>query len=99
MQEDNAHAYFDLKKTGTELSIRPCCSGDRFVPFGMRGSKLVSDLLTDLKLPATEKERQLVLTSGERIAWVVGRRSSNEFRIDEGTTKVLEMQVIKSMQE
>ncbi len=93
MQKDSRHAYFDIRKTGTDLAIRTIRQGDRLIPFGMRGSKLVSDLLTDLKVSLQEKSRQLVMTCGERIAWVIGRRTSNEFRIDDSTAGILEMQL------
>lgn len=46
--------------------------GDRFTPFGMRGSKLLSDYMTDRKMSIIEKEQQLVVTDAKgRIVWVV----------------------------
>lgn len=83
-------AYFDKAKLGDRpVSVRLAHTGDRFVPFGMTQSKLVSDFLTDQKATRFEKERQEVLLCGEEIAWVVGRRSSNLFRVDSGTKTVL----------
>ena len=65
-------------------------SGDRLVPFGMRGTKLVSDLLTDSKLPLPARQRQLVLADGSgRVVWVVGLRSDNRFRIAPDTRQAL----------
>jgi tRNA(Ile)-lysidine synthase len=56
----------------------------------MKGKrKLLSDYLTDLKLNLFEKERQLLLMDGEEIAWVVNRRSSELYRIDETTRRVI----------
>ena len=53
----------------------------------MKGKKkLVSDYMTDVKMNRFEKERQQLLISGKDIAWVIGRRSSDKFRIDENTT-------------
>ena len=64
-------------------------TGDKFRPFGMKGSKLVSDLLTDQKINILEKKRQLVVCDDERILWVVGRRASDECKVTSSTTKVI----------
>lgn len=64
--------------------------GDTFAPFGMGGKrKLLSDFLTDLKLNLFEKERQPLLMDGEEIVWVVGRRSSELYRVDSQTKRVI----------
>lgn len=77
------------------LCLRRVWQGDRFVPFGMRGSKLVSDFLTDRKLNIIEKERQLCLTDAEgNIVWLVGLRVSNRNRITDSTKKVLRVHYI-----
>lgn len=77
------------------LCLRRVRQGDRFVPFGMRGSKLVSDFLTDRKQNIIEKERQLCLTDAEgNIVWLVGLRVSNRNRITDSTKKVLRVHYI-----
>ena len=82
-------AYMDAAKVKGEECLRLAQQGDRFRPFGMKGEKLVSDFLTDLKLNRRDKERQYVWVCGGEIAWVVGRRSSETFRVDERTREVL----------
>lgn len=86
-------AYFDADKLAAPLTLRPVRAGDRFQPFGMAGTKLVSDFLTDAKVARTDKARQLVLCCGDEIAWLVGRRSSERFRIDASTSTIVEMRV------
>lgn len=74
------------------LTLRPVKEGDRFVPFGMTGSKLISDYLTDLKVNLFEKRRQLVITDNkETIVWLVGRRTDNRLRVSENTTSMLKI--------
>ena len=90
-----AHAYLDLSKCGTKATIRHYRQGDSLVPFGMKGRKLVSDLLTDLKKSKIDKNRQLILEFNGTIAWVVGLRSSEEFKVDEKTQKVLHLTIDK----
>lgn len=88
IRPDRKTAYFDADKLTLPLSLRKVQTGDKFVPFGMKGQKKVSDYLTDRKMSVTQKERQWVLCSGDDIAWLVGERSDNRFRIGPKTQKV-----------
>ena len=72
---------FDASRISEPLTLRHPRQGDRFAPFGMRGSKLLSDFYTDIKLPHTEKAKQWALCHGEDIVWVVGLRSSERYRL------------------
>ncbi|MBQ8867447.1 MAG: tRNA lysidine(34) synthetase TilS [Bacteroidaceae bacterium] len=86
-------ATLDASCVEFPLTVRPWRQGDKFAPFGMKGrKKLVSDLLTDLKLSRFEKEKQLVVTDArDRILWVVGRRTDERARVTEQTREVVEM--------
>ena len=86
--------WMDLDKVEFPLTVRTLRKGDRFVPFGMRGVKLVSDFLTDLKKNVFEKEKQLLVCSGDKIAWVVGERSDERFRVTEHTRHVLSIRLL-----
>lgn len=86
---DGATVCFDLEKLALPLTFRTVRDGDRFQPFGMSGSRLLSDFLTDRKLSLFEKEQQLVVLSGDRIAWVVGLRAAAGFEVDEHTRHVM----------
>lgn len=91
------YAYFDAGQLQSKkLYLRHIQRGDRFWPFGMKGTRLVSDLLTDLKYSVFEKERQLVLCADDDIIWVVGCRSSQLFRVTETTKDVLILHVTKA---
>lgn len=82
-------AYFDYDKIKFPLTVRKWKEGDRFMPFGMQGSKLVSDLLIDEKVDRFKKEKVYVMESDDKISWVVGYRASNLFKVDDNTTKIL----------
>lgn len=69
----------------SSITIRRWRQGDRFIPFGMKGSKLVSDYLTDIKINTAERERQLVAVCGNDIIWVIGHRTDNRYRITSKT--------------
>ena len=91
-------ATFDSATVEFPLTIRPVQTADRFCPFGMKGHKLVSDFLTDLKLSVFEKRRQLVITDrhGE-ILWVVGRRIDNRFKVTKQTSSILRITLAKTL--
>lgn len=75
------------------LLLRRVRAADRFVPFGMTGTKLVSDFLTDRKLSVIDKQRQFVLLDADgRVVWLVGRRPDNRFRITGTTVKALRLE-------
>lgn len=86
---DKHIVWLDLDKLEFPLVIRTTKKADRFMPFGMKGMKLVSDFLTDIKKNVFEKEKQLLLCSGDKIAWVIGERPDERFRITEQTQHVL----------
>lgn len=81
MLKESNYAHFDFDKLRFPLIIRKWKTGDRFIPFGMKGSKLVSDYLIDEKVDRFEKENIYVLLSAGKIAWIIGYRISDEFRI------------------
>lgn len=80
------------------LFLRVWQDGDRFVPFGLSGSKLVSDVLTDDKSPPSERGGTLVLCSGNVILWVVGFRLAEEARICSSTKRAVRLRWIPSSQ-
>lgn len=89
ISHQKTHAYFDADKVKGRLVVRLTKPGDKFRPFGMKGQKLISDLLTDLKVNRIEKERQLVVCDDEHILWVVGRRASEDCRVTSSTNKII----------
>ena len=85
---DSAVACFDADRLVFPLTIRPWQPADRFRPLGMRGTKLVSNLLNDLKLTRTEREQTAVLLSEKQIVWVIGRRMAHEYRVTDATRRI-----------
>ena len=72
----------DANRFSGTLTLRHPVEGDRFKPFGMKGTKLLSDFYTDIKLPRTEKSRQWLLCHGNDILWTIGKRSSELCRLN-----------------
>ena len=84
-------ATLDAQKVAFPLTVRRVEEGDRMQPYGMRGSKLLSDLMTDCKLSLFDKRRQLVVVDAQGVViWAVGLRVSQQVAVTDHTSEVLE---------
>ena len=77
------------------VTIRPWHYGDWFIPFGMKGRKLVSDYLTDSKISVAHRELQLVATHKNNIIWLLGHRTDNRYRVTPQTNLQLIFTLLK----
>ncbi len=91
---DSNVAYVDFSLLSFPLKLRNPAEGDYFVPFGMSGKKKISDFLTDLKIPRNEKKNTWLITSDNKIVWVMGFRTDNRFRVKTTTRKVLKIKFL-----
>ena len=71
--------------------------GDRFRPLGMTGTKKVSDVLTDAKVPPHRRAATMVLVSGDQIVWVVGLRLAHDVRVRPETKRLAKFTYIQRM--
>lgn len=95
------NSRFIMSQTGCEFvsievenptfTLRPWKNGDKFKPLGMKNFKKVSDFLTDLKIPASQKQEQLVLTYRNQIIWVVGLRIDDRYKITSQTKRAIKL--------
>lgn len=93
--KDRFVKYFDYDKILGGLYIRNRRDGDRFVPYGMKGSKKIKDYFIDEKIPKEKRDRIPLITDEEKILWVVGYRTSDLFKITDNTKKVLMIKLMK----
>ena len=70
---------------GRKIIVRPWKAADWFIPFGMKGRKLVSDFLTDIKTGSAQRPGQLVATVNNDIIWVLGQRTDDRYRVSTQT--------------
>ncbi len=91
-----AIACLDLDRLNFPLILRKWQHGDYFYPLGMDQMKKVSDFFIDNKIPVPVKERTWILTSGNKIVWIMGLRIDNRFRITDKTRRVIRMQLYEN---
>lgn len=86
-------AVIDAEKVSFPLLLRTPMAGDRFQPFGMKGSRLVSDFLTDRHLSSLARQRQLLLTDAHGIVWVAGQRIDERVKVTADTTRIIRVKI------
>ena len=86
---DGNLAYFDSEILGHKLTLHHWRQGDRFRPFGMKGSKKLSDYFNDNKFSLLDKRRAWLLCASDTILWLVGHRAADAFRVTPATRQVV----------
>lgn len=87
-------ALFDATQVSWPLVLRHWQKGDYFIPLGMNGMKKLSDFFTDEKFSLPQKENTWLLTSGDRIMWIIGHRIDNRFKLTGATRKVIQVTLL-----
>jgi len=77
------------------LLVRKWDQGDRFIPLGMRRSKLVSDYLTDRKIGYPERKEIRLLLNGREIVAILGIQISNHYRVQPYSEKIYHLKLMK----
>jgi len=90
---DSNIACLDFDKLSFPLVIRKWNKGEYFQPLGLKGYKKLSDFFIDEKLSIPEKENLWVLYSSEKVAWVMGYRIDDRFKITPATRKIYQLKI------
>ncbi len=85
-------AYLDWERLIPPFVLRHRRNKDRFMPLGLLGSKSLADFLMDAKVPKMARDEIFLLTSKNRIAWVIGHRIDDRFKVTSQTKEVLKIQ-------
>lgn len=88
---DANRAFFslDILEGNPTFELRTPLVGDRIAPFGMKGTKLLSDLLKDLHLTSAQRRVAPVVTRNGVIIWMPGIRHSSHFSVKPDAEKIL----------
>ncbi|MFO7827152.1 MAG: tRNA lysidine(34) synthetase TilS [Bacteroidales bacterium] len=92
IKTDKNIAQLDYHKLEFPLTLRKWNKGDYFMPLGMKNLKKLSDFFIDNKISIADKENIWILESGNKIAWIVGMRIDERFKITDTTSQILEIE-------
>jgi len=93
---DAHEAWLDFDTLEMPLTVRGREEGEVWQPLGMAGhSQKISDFFINEKVPAHLRDLWPLVCSGEQIAWVVGMRPSEVFKVTRATQRVLELRLIR----
>jgi len=92
-ETSNNTIYVDKDLLQFPLELRLWKAGDTFQPLGMTGKKKISKYLKDEKASLVEKENTWVLTTGNKVVWVVGKRADERFKVKNTTKTILKVTV------
>lgn len=81
--------FFDLDSLKFPLTLRSRLKGERMQPFGMQGSKKISDLLVDAHIAVSEKDTYPVFADAGGILGVPDIRRSAMAPVQENTHTIL----------
>lgn len=76
-----------------EFTIRRWKKGDRIAPFGMRGTKKLSDIFSDAHLSIIDKQSKWILTRNDEILWIIGMRASRHFPVTESSSMIIRLSI------
>jgi len=93
LNQNNLTRYFDLDKINNNISIRSRNNGDKIIPLGMSGSKKLKDIFIDMKIPKEERDIIPILCFDEKIAWIIGIRTSEEHKLTSKSKNILKVVV------
>lgn len=85
-------AWLDADQLQLPIRLRHWQPGDSFCPLGLGGKhQKLQDFFSNIKLSRLEKERVWLLESGGKIAWVVGIRLDERFKVTAATKSFLRL--------
>jgi tRNA(Ile)-lysidine synthase len=94
--DNERRAYLDAAKLRFPLLVRNRRAGDRYQPLGAPGRKKLKEIMRARGIPVSERERQPVFLSGDRIVWVLGLPVAEAFKVTSRTKEIFIIEIISS---
>ena len=88
--DDTYTKWMDYAKMSDDLCLRTRKSGDYLV-INKRGNEgNLKNYMINEKIPKSERDNVPLLAAGSKIYWVVGHRISEDVKVSDETTRVIE---------
>ncbi|MGL5068596.1 MAG: tRNA lysidine(34) synthetase TilS [Sarcina sp.] len=73
------------------ISLRTRKNGDKIVPFGFKGTKKLKEIFISSKIPQEKRDFIPIIDFDGEIAWIVGIRNSELFKINRHNSKLVKI--------
>lgn len=90
------HAVCDADGASQGLLVRHPLRGERVRPVGMSGSRKLSDVFVDGKVPRSERSLHPVVASGGEIVWLPGLVRGRALCVQEQTRRIVRLSAARS---
>ncbi|HAV91235.1 MAG TPA: tRNA lysidine(34) synthetase TilS [Eubacterium sp.] len=90
-KENQYTKYIDYDKIDSDLYVRSRQKGDYIVVNSEGGHKKIKDYFSDMKIPREERDDILLLSSDDKILWVIGYRIGEDIKVTSDTNKILKI--------
>jgi len=91
LSENRFTRYFSYDAMSGKVTLRYRRDGDRFNPIGIKGTKKLKDIFIDMKVERDLRDKIPLICFDNQIAWIVGYKISDKFKIKENTREILEI--------
>ena len=93
---DKNTVNIDYESVNGNLTVRNRRNGDKIIPIGMTGTKKLKDVFIDMKVPAGERDKKLIIADDDNILWVEDFRIHNNYKISSLTRKILNITITEA---
>ena len=91
--KDECVKWFDYDKIDQKLILRNRKSGDKMQLNPEGTTKKLKDLMINLKINKNERDSIPLVAEGSNVLWLIGKRNSEAYRVDDSTTRILQVKV------
>lgn len=93
--DEPTEAWLDSQAVSLPLTVRAWRNGDRLQPIGMSGSIKIADFFVNQKVPRIARGKWPLVESGGEVAWVVGLRISEKFRMKPDADRAIQLKLVR----
>ncbi len=91
--ENRYTKWFDYDKITTTLFLRTRRQGDYLAIDAALHTKSVKQYMINEKIPKMRRDSMYILADGAHVMWIPGYRISQRYKVDENTTRILQVQL------
>ena len=96
---DKTSVNLDYDLIKGNIIVRNRTAGDTIVPCGTTWNKKIKDIFIDMKIPAEERNKKLIIADDDNILWLEDFRIHNSYKVSSSTKTILNITIERSTNE